>query len=132
MIEPRAGNAGSRGRKGEDDEDFFVSVDELLRKIEKWGEARDLHGADLRPQLVKLMEEMGELAGGIARDDEKRISDSLGDMLVVMAQLAACFRLRFGTHHDGLRSHLLGAWVEIRERAGRTEGGVFVKEGENS
>ena len=90
--------------------------------ILEWAEARNLiQGSDSFRQLAKLMEETGELAGGIAKQKPDVISDSIGDCMVVLTIIAA---------QNGLNvtDCLQAAYNEIKDRKGRMIDGVFVKE----
>ena len=40
-------------------------MNELIKKVETWSKARNLHNADVKYQFVKLIEEVGELANGL-------------------------------------------------------------------
>ena len=56
----------------------------LYGNVRKWAEARNLiEGSDAKRQYLKLVEEFGELARGIAKNDEVLIKDSIGDVAVV-------------------------------------------------
>lgn len=58
--------------------------------VKQWAVDRNLiDGSTPEAQCVKLIEEFGELARGIARKDEALIKDSIGDTLVVCIILAA-------------------------------------------
>lgn len=60
--------------------------------VKQWAVDRNLiEGSKPEAQCVKLIEEYGELARGIARQDEALIKDSIGDTLVVCIILAAQF-----------------------------------------
>lgn len=61
----------------------------LNQNIQQWFTDRNLIEADPHLQLVKLMEEFGELAAGVARSDKDKIKDSIGDLHVVYTGLAA-------------------------------------------
>lgn len=63
---------------------------EYVKKIENWFDDRGLTGANPYKQILKLVEEFGELAGAIARSEKTgneeeivKIKDSIGDMFVV-------------------------------------------------
>lgn len=87
-----------------------------------WAEERNLVlGATRKDQLTKLVEEMGELAAGLARSDEAKIHDSIGDCFVVLTILA----LQSGTT---IRRCAADAYDEIKDRKGRMENGIFIKE----
>lgn len=92
------------------------------QKVVKWAEARNIiAGATPQAQMLKLTEEMGELAGGIARGKTEVISDSIGDCAVVLTILAAQFGM-------SLESCFAAAYEEIKDRKGKMVGGVFIKE----
>lgn len=58
--------------------------------VKQWAVDRNLiEGSKPEAQCVKLIEEYGELARGVAKQDETLIKDSIGDTLVVCIILAA-------------------------------------------
>lgn len=65
---------------------------ELQGLVIKWGEDRDLyhpeHGATESSQILKFIEETGELAQGLLKNDRALIKDSIGDCQVVLINLA--------------------------------------------
>lgn len=101
----------------------------LINNILDWGQKRGLHETqDLKPQLTKLIEELGEIAAGVARHDDERIVDGVGDLLVVLIQFGAVHRKQWGTDPaDYLEDCLNHAWAQIKDRAGKTKNGVFIK-----
>lgn len=91
-------------------------------KIRQWAHDRNLvEGSDRFRQMVKLAEEQGELAAGIAKGNEALVIDSIGDMVVVLTILAAQSGVNIEACIDA-------AYDEIRHRKGRLVGGVFIKE----
>ena len=90
-------------------------------KIIQWAVDRGLDKVDPSKQAVKLMEEVGELAGGLARDNMDVIKDSLGDIYVVMVILA----LRLGIDLQGA---IDSAYDVIKDRKGKLINGVFIKQ----
>jgi NTP pyrophosphatase (non-canonical NTP hydrolase) len=66
------------------------------------------------------MEEAGELAAAIARQDEDEFQDAIGDMFVVLTILAA----QKGFNIEECIAH---AWSQIKDRKGRMVDGIFVK-----
>ena len=80
-----------------------------------------IKGSTTHAQFVKLIEEVGELAQGIVKSKQDLIKDSFGDVLVVLIILAA-------QHDLELADCLQIAYNEIKDRKGRKENGVFVKE----
>jgi len=96
-------------------------ITEITELIEEWAKDRNLHTADPNKQMLKLMEEMGELAQGMAKNKPDQIEDSIGDLYVVMTILSMQLGLDIG--------HCIsGAYAEIKDRKGKMINGVFVKE----
>lgn len=92
--------------------------------IRRWADARNLiDGSTPQAQFVKLAEEMGELAAGLAKNRPGQAVDSIGDMVVVLTILAE----QLGVTIEGC---ILTAWDEIKDRTGRMENGVFIKDGD--
>nr|WP_084256262.1 MazG-like family protein [Pasteurella testudinis] len=98
-------------------------MNQLNDNIIQWACARNLlSGSTPQAQTVKLVEELGELAAGVARNNRLLIADSLGDMFVVMTILATQLDL-------DLNSCVEQAWNEIKDRKGQmSPSGVFIKE----
>lgn len=93
-----------------------------FNEIRQWEHDRNLiEGSDRFRQMVKLVEEQGELAAGIAKGNEFLVIDSIGDMVVVLTILAEQSGRR-------IESCIEQAYQEIKDRKGRTQDGVFVKE----
>ena len=93
----------------------------LTGLIEEWARARGLDTADPTKQMLKLAEEFGELAEGLAKDKPEQVEDSIGDMYVVMTILS----LQLGLD---IEDCVQKAYNEIKERKGKMINGVFVKE----
>lgn len=89
--------------------------------IKQWAIDRNLHTADPNKQMLKLVEEFGELGEGMAKQNMPLIIDSLGDMYVVMTILAMQMDIDIEKCIDV-------AYNEIKDRKGRMIDGVFVKE----
>ena len=90
--------------------------------ILNWAADRNLvSGSTPDKQFLKLVEEVGEIAHGLARDNQEEIIDGIGDVVVVLTILAA----QRGIHIE----HCIEcAWNEIKDRKGKMIDGVFVKE----
>lgn len=90
--------------------------------IRSWAKDRNLiDGSDQKAQTVKLMEETGELASGVAKNNIARVSDSIGDCVVVLTIIAE----QYGLTIEGCIDN---AYNEIKDRKGRMIDGVFVKQ----
>lgn len=89
--------------------------------IKKWATDRDLQSGNPKAQMVKLMEEVGELANGINKDRIEQIIDSIGDTYVVLVIL--CMQLGLDINYC-----IKTAYEEIKDRKGKMVNGLFVKE----
>ncbi len=97
-------------------------LSELVALIQNWAWDRNLiDGSTPNAQMLKLMEEVGELAGGVCKDKAAVIKDSIGDVFVVLTIVAA----QMGW---SIEECVQAAYAEIKDRKGRMVQGVFVKE----
>lgn len=58
-------------------------MQETIRKIEGWSVNRGLDKAEPHNQMLKMIEEFGEIAAGLARGNMDEVKDGIGDMKVV-------------------------------------------------
>lgn len=94
---------------------------DLFNKIEVWGEIRGIYSSgNVKNQMVKLMEETGELARAILKGDKELIKDSLGDSVVVLVSIAKMSGFN-------LEECIQSAYNEISSRTGKMENGDFKK-----
>ncbi len=97
-------------------------LSELVALIQNWAWDRNLiDGSTPNAQMLKLMEEVGELAGGVCKDKFAVIKDSIGDVFVVLTIIAT----QMGW---SIEECVQAAYAEIKDRKGRMVQGVFVKE----
>ena len=96
----------------------------MTEKIEQWAKARNLHAQDPKIQLSKLMEESGELAKAILKNDKIEQIDAIGDVTVVLIVLS----LQLGLDY---KECVKSAYDVIKDRKGKMIDGVFVKEEES-
>ncbi len=93
----------------------------MNEKIRDWATDRGLHNADPNKQMLKLVEELGELAEGMAKGKPDMVKDAVGDIYVVLTILCLQLDLDIG-ECIGL------AYDEIKDRKGRMIKGIYVKE----
>ena len=94
------------------------SVFELIRS---WASDKGIYkSGDSKTQYIKLMEEAGELAEALLKNDEGEVVDAIGDMVVVLTNLA---KLRGHNIEDCVWS----AYDVIKSRQGEMINGTFVK-----
>lgn len=95
---------------------------DIAIKVEEWASDRNLiEGSTPQAQMLKMTEEVGELAAGIAKGNIMLTADSVGDCLVVLTILCAQLGL-------DIEECFTIAYEEIKDRKGRMVDGVFIKE----
>ena len=62
-------------------------MEQLTKNIQNWSIDKGLDKAEPPKQMLKLVEELGELAEGIVKDRPEQIKDSIGDVYVVLTIL---------------------------------------------
>ncbi|MBO1087043.1 MazG-like family protein [Enterococcus mundtii] len=95
-------------------------MNELITKVEEWAKEKGLEKADSSKQMLKTVEEVGEVAAALARKDESALRDGIGDVVVTLINLAM-------QNDMDLYECLNQAYAEIKGRTGRMVDGVFVK-----
>ena len=91
--------------------------------IRTWATERGLYEkGDTKTQFCKLMEEAGELGRAVLKNDNEEFVDAIGDMVVVLTNLA---------HLGGtsIEQCIDQAYHEIKSRKGKMVNGTFVKNG---
>ena len=90
--------------------------------IRQWAQERGIYDkGNSHTQYVKLMEEAGELAAALLNKDAYEIKDAIGDIVVVLTNLAALEGMQIENCIDS-------AYNEIAQRKGKMINGTFVKE----
>jgi len=91
-------------------------------KIRTWANDKGIYDkGDTRTQYLKLVEEVGELAEGILKENKPEIIDAIGDIVVVLTNLARLEELRIEDCVDS-------AYDVIKNRKGMMVNGTFVKQ----
>jgi len=98
-----------------------ASFDKLIENIVGWAADKDILKKENAPkQLLKVLEEVGETAGALLKSKTDEVKDGIGDSFVTLIILAKQLGLEPA-------ECLEAAWNEIKDRTGKTIGGVFVK-----
>jgi len=99
-----------------------ITNSDRFELIRDWARSRGLYDkGNSHTQYVKLQEEAGELAKALLKDDKPEIIDAIGDMVVVLTNLA---HLQGVTIEDCVDS----AYTVISKRTGKMINGTFVKD----
>jgi len=89
--------------------------------IRQWANERGIYkSGDSKTQYTKLCEESGELARAILKKDTPELIDAIGDMVVVLTNLAALEGLK-------IEECVTSAYDVIKSRHGQMVNGTFVK-----
>ena len=90
--------------------------------IRDWAEDKGIYeSGDPKTQYIKLMEEAGEVGRAILKEDLPEVKDGIGDMVVVLTNLAELCGL---TIEECVES----AYDVISKRTGKMKNGTFVKD----
>lgn len=93
---------------------------DYIKSIEAWAKNRGLDKTNSDKQLIKLIEEVGELSEAHNKDWRDKQIDSVGDIFVVLT----IYALQNGLHLDDCVKE---AYNTIKNRQGKMIDGVFVK-----
>ena len=94
----------------------------MFEDIRNWASTRGLYErGDSKTQYIKLQEEAGELAKALLQNDKAEVIDAIGDMVVVLTNLA---------HLQGtsIEACIKQAYNVINKRTGKIINGTFVKD----
>jgi NTP pyrophosphatase (non-canonical NTP hydrolase) len=109
----------SKNAQQEESKQEKPNVYDLIRE---WADDRGIYkNGDTKTQYVKLVEESGELAKAILKNDREELIDAIGDMIVVLTNLAALEGLK-------VEDCVVSAYDVIKSRQGKMVNGTFVKE----
>ncbi|GIP63345.1 hypothetical protein J32TS6_19000 [Virgibacillus pantothenticus] len=98
-----------------------MNINALTTNIEGWAIDRGLDEAQPEKQMLKLVEEVGELAQGLAKGNLDQVIDSIGDVYVVLTILSMQMDL-------DIKDCIAAAYAEISDRKGKMINGVFIKQ----
>tara|TARA_R110000851_G_scaffold198_2_gene695 strand:- start:142 stop:978 length:837 start_codon:yes stop_codon:yes gene_type:complete len=112
-----------KSKKVKPNKPFYVENKEnVYDLIRSWAKDKGIYAkGDSKTQYLKLMEESGELAEALLKNDRPEIIDAIGDMVVVLTNLAALESLR-------IEDCITSAYNVIKSRQGKMINGTFVKE----
>ena len=91
-------------------------------QIREWANERGLYeNGDPKTQALKLVEEVGEIARAVLKDDFDEVVDGIGDSVVVLTNLAEL-------HGVSIEACIASAYEVISKRTGKMVNGTFVKD----
>jgi NTP pyrophosphatase (non-canonical NTP hydrolase) len=93
-----------------------------FHSIREWAKEKGIYEkGDPKTQYIKLMEEMGELAMSLLKENNDEFQDAIGDCVVVLTNLA---KLKGYQIEDCIN----GSYQIIAKRRGKMVNGTFVKD----
>jgi len=98
-----------------------MKMKELTNLIIKWAYDRGLQTMDPTRQMLKLTEEVGELASSLAKKRMTESIDAIGDIYVVLTILSLQLNL-------DIEECVKAAYDVIKNRKGKVVDGIFIKE----
>ena len=98
-----------------------ITIDQLIVKIHDWSTSHGLNQGDPYKQMIKITEEVGELAQGLLKRNDEQILDSVGDIIITLA----IFCQQKGID---LTDAIQYAYQQIEHRKGSMVDGTFIKE----
>ena len=95
---------------------------DIFPLIRQWADERGIYDkGDEKTQYIKLMEEAGELAQALLKQNKAEATDAIGDMVVVLTNLATFIGA-------DIEDCITDAYNVIKNRKGKMNNGTFVKE----
>lgn len=112
----------SEGLLTTDDKLKAPTMRDIFPLIRQWADERGIYDkGDEKTQYVKLMEEAGELAQALLKQNKAEATDAIGDMVVVLTNLATFIGA-------DIEDCITDAYNVIKNRKGKMDNGTFVKE----
>lgn len=98
------------------------TLDQLIKQVEQWSIDKGLDKGNSFVQFSKQVEETGEVAAALCRDNTDALRDGIGDVVVTLVILAQ-------QNNMTLQECLEQAYGEIKDRKGAmSKDGSFIKE----
>jgi NTP pyrophosphatase (non-canonical NTP hydrolase) len=101
---------------------YLLDLTKNVENVVKWASDKSLlKKENSLAQMAKVTEEVGEIASALLKNDEAKLIDGIGDATVTLIILAEQNGLNLG-------QCLEAAWLEIKDRTGKTVDGTFIKD----
>ena len=99
-----------------------MTIEQFENNVHEWADERGIfREATKASQHKKTLEEVDELYFAILNPDKFSAKDAIGDIIVTLAIQAKMWNLSLMECCDA-------AWNEIKDRTGKMENGIFVKD----
>lgn len=99
-----------------------MNLNNEFEPIRRWARERKLYDeGDIKTQVLKLQEEVGELAKAVLEKKDAETWDAIGDCIVVLTNIAAFSKMP-------IEECINQAFYQILNRKGVMFNGTFVKD----
>lgn len=99
-----------------------------FQSIREWADEKGIFDkSDLKSQTLKVYEEAGELAKAVLNDDIPEIEDAIGDIVVVLTNVAELASIKYGKSIK-IEDCINDVYDIISKRKGKMQNGAFVKQ----
>lgn len=118
-----------------------VPMYDLFTLVRNWANEKGIYdNGDIKTQVLKLVEETGELSKAVLNSNNLEIEDAIGDCLVVLINVAELHNKNLISkqigysyiEHDPTKQTaencLLQAYNVISKRKGKMQNGTFIKD----
>lgn len=120
-----------------------ATIEKLFLLVREWANEKGIYkNGDLKTQTLKLVEEVGELANGVIKENHFETQDAIGDCMVVLINIAELHWKQIVENNDsGSYSYktsqsgkitaeycLENVYEVISKRTGAMKNGSFVKD----
>lgn len=128
-VEYVGGDYDAQCNVNSEQQEYIIGIIEFLKNIEnanifevirQWSKERQLNYSDPSKQMLKIVEELGEVSRAIIRHDDIKLIDGLGDLIISITILAQ-------QNYFNIEDCLNAAYQEIKNRQGKLEDGMFIK-----
>jgi len=97
-------------------------MEKLIKSVIEWGESKNITKPEnASKQLLKCVEEVGEVSGAYLKGEKDNLKLEIGDVLVTLILFSKQNNLN-------IESCLDAAYNKIKNRKGKTVNGTFIKE----
>lgn len=89
-------------------------MSDMTQAIEFWADKNEITKQPVEMQIIKLMEEVGELAAAFYRNDQAGFDDAIGDIDIVLTALSYMTGASIDERRKAAYMEIIGRKIEIR------------------
>lgn len=100
--------------------DCIGRIDCLTKKINAWAEKNRVNTLSTRSELLKVVEEVGEISSALSRNRRDEVIDAIGDTYISLVNFATSSGV-------DIADCIECAYENIKDREGKIVGDSFIK-----